>query len=127
MIHLEGCGQSFRLSDLPAAGIGVDKLELADPANQIWLLKVKLKVEEGATLRLSGGPGGDVRWLRLLSTPSVGIWLRAENGTLLIESTKITSWDPARNGPDTDPSVAADGSGGRSPPTPTCWRCAPTT
>src|SRR5215204_5902957 len=28
VIHLEGCGQIFTLSDIPAAGIGADKLEL---------------------------------------------------------------------------------------------------
>ena len=114
VIHLQGCGQSFRLSDLVAAGIGADKLELTDRANKIWLLKVKLKVEEGATLVVAGGATGDANVLRLLSTPSVGVWLRADNGGLRFESTKITTWDPARNGPDTDPSVAADGTGGRS-------------
>src|SRR5581483_6631505 len=114
VIHLEGCGQSFRLSDIPAAGIGADKLELVDPANKVWLLKVKLKVEEGATLVVAGGTGGDANWLRLLSTPAMGIWLRADNGDLRFQNTKVTSWDPARNAPDTDPSVAADGSGGRS-------------
>jgi parallel beta-helix repeat protein len=114
VIHLEGCGQSFRLPDIAAAGIGADKLELVDPANKVWLLKVKLKVEEGATLVVAGGTGGDANWLRLLSTPAMGIWLRADNGNLRFQNTKITSWDPARNAPDTDPSVASDGSGGRS-------------
>src|SRR5262245_31016004 len=37
VIHLEGCGQTFVLSDIPAAGIGADKLEQVDPANKIWL------------------------------------------------------------------------------------------
>jgi parallel beta-helix repeat protein len=114
VIHLEGCGQVFRLSDIAAAGIGADKLELVDRANKVWLLKVKLKVEEGATLRVVGGAAGDVSWLRLLSTPAAGIWLRADSGNLLFQDTKVTSWDPAKNGPDTDPTVASDGSGGRS-------------
>jgi parallel beta-helix repeat protein len=114
VIHLEGCGQSFRLTDLPAAGIGADKLELVDPANKIWLLKAKLKVEEGATLVIAGGPSGDTNWLRLRSDSSSGIWLRAENGNLLFQNTKVTSWNSARNGPDTDVAVAADGTGGRS-------------
>jgi len=114
VIHLEGCGQTFTLGDIPAAGIGADKLELADPANKIWLLKVNLKVEEGATLRVAGGPSGDASWLRLRSDSSGGIWLRAENGNLLFQDTKVTSWDPVTNAPDTDPTVADDGSGGRA-------------
>jgi len=114
VIHLEGCGQSFRLSDIAASGIGPDKLELVDAANKIWLLKVKLKVEEGATLTIAGGANGDANWLRLLSSASLGIWLRTDNGNLLFQNTKVTSWDPASNGPDTDTTVAADGTGGRS-------------
>src|SRR4051794_12885087 len=35
VLHLEGCGQIFTLSDIPAAGIGTDKLELVDRANKI--------------------------------------------------------------------------------------------
>jgi parallel beta-helix repeat protein len=97
-----------------AAGIGADKLELVDPANKIWFLKVKLKVEEGATLNVVGGASGDANWLRLRSDSASGIWLRAENGNLLFQNTKVTSWDPAQNGPDTDVTVAPDGSGGRS-------------
>jgi parallel beta-helix repeat protein len=114
VIHLEGCGQTFRLSDVRAAGIGADKLDLVDPANKIWFLKVKLKVEEGATLDIVGGMGGDANWLRLRSDSASGIWLRAENGNLLFQNTKVTSWDAVQNGPDTSVAVAPDGSGGRS-------------
>jgi parallel beta-helix repeat protein len=114
VLHLEGCGQTFTLSDIAAAGVGTDKLELVDPANKLWLLKVKLKVEEGATLRVTGGAGGDASWLRLRSDSASAIWLRAENGNLLFQDTKVTSWDPARGAPDTDLAVAADGSGGRA-------------
>ena len=32
-----------------------------------------------------------------------GIWLRAENGNLLFQDTKVTSWDSALGTPDTDP------------------------
>ncbi|HET9221674.1 MAG TPA: right-handed parallel beta-helix repeat-containing protein, partial [Roseiflexaceae bacterium] len=114
VLHLEGCGQIFTLSDMLAAGVGADKLELVDPAGKVWLLKVKLKVEEGATLRVIGGAGGDANWLRLRSDTASAIWLRAENGNLLFQDTKISSWDPARGAPDTDLTVAPDGSGGRA-------------
>ena len=112
VLHLEGCGQIFRLSDIQAAGIGPDKLELVDAANKIWFLKVKLKVDEGATLRVSGGASGDANWLRLRSDSASGIWLRADNGNLLFQDTKVTSWDPAIGAPDTDPTVAPNGAGG---------------
>jgi parallel beta-helix repeat protein len=115
VIHLEGCGQAFTLSQVAASpAVGPARLELVDPASKIWLLKVKLKVEEGATLRLIGGAAGDVNWLRLRSDASSGIWLRAENGNLFLRDTKVTSWDTARNSVDTDASVAPDGTGGRS-------------
>src|SRR5262249_48664735 len=114
VIHLEGCGQTFVLSDIPAAGIGADKLEQVDPANKIWLLKVKLKVEEGATLHVAGGASGDAGWLRLRSDSAGGIWLRADNGNLIFQDTKVTSWNPAIGAPDSDTTVAATGSGGRS-------------
>jgi mannuronan 5-epimerase len=115
VIHLEGCGQTFTLSQVAVSpAVGAARLELVDPANKIWLLKVKLKVEEGATLRLIGGAGGDVNWLRLRSDTSSGIWLRAENGNLILRDTKVTSWDTARNAVDTDTGVAPDGTGGRS-------------
>jgi parallel beta-helix repeat protein len=114
VIHLEGCGQAFTLSDIQAAGIGADKLELVDPINKIWFLKTKLKVEEGASLRVIGGAAGDASWLRLRSDSASGIWLRAENGNLLFQKTKVTSWDAVRGAPDTDLAVAPDGTGGRS-------------
>lgn len=115
VIHVAGCGQTFTLSDVDAAPVVDDsKLHLIDAANKIWLLKVKLKVEEGATLKIIGGAAGDANWLRLRSDASSGIWLKTENGTLLFQNTKVTSWDTNKNAVDSDYSVAADGSGGRS-------------
>jgi parallel beta-helix repeat protein len=115
VIHLEGCGQVFTLSEVAAApSVGPSRLELVDAANKAWFLKVKLKVEEGATLRIIGGPDGDANWLRLRSDATGGIWLRAERGNLTFHNTKVTSWDATSSSVDTDTTVAADGSGGRS-------------
>jgi parallel beta-helix repeat protein len=115
VIHLEGCGQAFTLSQVAAAqAVGPTRLELVDPANKIWLLKTKLKVEEGATLKVAGGAGGDASWLRLRSDADEAVWLRAENGGLVFQNTKVTSWDTARQQVDADPQVAPDGSGGRA-------------
>lgn len=82
-------------------------LEQVDPAGKIWLLKANLKLEGGATLNLHGSPsGGDVNQLRLKSNNSTAsnstIWIRAQWGNINISNTKITSWDEAVNGPDTE-------------------------
>ncbi|HEX5690976.1 MAG TPA: right-handed parallel beta-helix repeat-containing protein [Roseiflexaceae bacterium] len=115
VIHLEGCGQTFTLSQIAAdPDAGPDRLQLVDAANKIWLLKIKLKVEEGATLKVIGGASGDANWLRLRSDAADAVWLRAENGNILFQSTKVTSWDTTSNAVDTDAGVAANGSGGRA-------------
>jgi mannuronan 5-epimerase len=115
VIHLEGCGQTFTLSDVAAVpAVDASKLELVDPDSKTWLLKVNLKVEEGATLKVIGGPNGDANWLRLWSDSKRGVWLRAENGNLLFKNTKVTSWDAAHALFDTDAAVTADGQGGRA-------------
>jgi parallel beta-helix repeat protein len=115
VIHLEGCGQLFTLTQVAAdAHVGPSKLELVDAPNKIWLLKTKLRIEEGATLKVIGGPTGDANWLRLRSDPAGAIWLRGERGNLLLQDTKVTSWDTTHNSFDTDVSVAPDGTGGRA-------------
>ncbi len=115
VIHLAGCGQTFTLTDVAAAKVvDASKLELVDPANKIWFLKVKLKVEEGATLNIIGGADGDANWLRLRSDDTGGIWLKNENGSLLFKNTKVTTWDASKNDVDRNYDVAPDGTGGRS-------------
>ena len=115
MIHLEGCGQIFTLSDIQAAGIGPDKLELVDAANKIWFLKVKLKVEEGATLRVSRRS----ERRRELAAPA-----QRQRQRDMAAGRKWQSAVPGYQGhypgiprigaPDTDPTVAPNGAGGRS-------------
>lgn len=83
-----------------------------DPANKIWQLNVDLQVEKGATLALRGtAAGGDVNELRLKSgasnLPTDVVTLTAQYGTIDIANTKITSWDPAANGPDTNVTLPA--------------------
>jgi len=103
VIHVEGCGQTFTLTDVAASSrVTTDMLELVDEENKIWLLKVKMKVKEGATLNVIGGSSGDANWLRLRSDDNSGVWLRTINGNLRFEDTKVTSWDPDRNDYDRD-------------------------
>lgn len=75
-----------------------------------WRLDADLVVERGATLVLQGAArGGDVDTLLLRSAASARKTevsaITARYGTILIEGVKITSWDPATGGPDTDPRV----------------------
>jgi len=83
-----------------------------DPANKIWQLNADLQVEKGATLALRGTTaGGDVNELRLRSgasnLPTDVVTLTAQYGTIDIANTKITSWDPVANGPDTNTALPA--------------------
>ncbi len=81
-------------------------LTLVDPTNRIWLLGANLVLENGATLVLDGARGGDVAELRLRSnnTTSVDAFveLRAQWGNLLIQNTRITSWNEHDGAPDTE-------------------------
>lgn len=111
VLHLVGCGEVFTLTDVlnalngnavfgtPPAGA----LQLVDPAAKTWLLNVKLIVEEGATLNVIGG-GGDANWLRLRSDGAGFVYLKAMNGNLRLERTKVTSWDAGISAVDTNPS-----------------------
>jgi parallel beta-helix repeat protein len=80
-------------------------LTLVDPTNHIWYLTANLWVNNGAHLKLYGPSiGGDVGTLRIQSNHALGsngiVQLRADPGWLDIQNTKITSWNPAVNGPD---------------------------
>ena len=103
-IYLEGCGAVYTLSDIAADPmISTDELELVDAVNKVWLLKVKMRVQEGATLNVIGdASGGDANWLQLRSEPNDSIWLKSRSGAIYFEDTKLTSWDPGENDYDMD-------------------------
>lgn len=75
--------------------------------SKIWLLKANLILSNGATLTLKGSSlGGDVDELRLMSqnssTITSDVFVRADWGNIFIDTLKVTSWNPAVNGPDTE-------------------------
>ena len=121
VLHLIGCGETFTLTQIRAGINGntivgsepADALVLVDAPAKIWMLNVRIRIEEGATLNLTGGAGGDVNWLRMKSGPSVGyISIVAVNSNLLIQSTRVSSWDPATGAFDfTDRGVPGSGGG----------------
>ncbi|HSH31585.1 MAG TPA: right-handed parallel beta-helix repeat-containing protein, partial [Candidatus Saccharimonadales bacterium] len=82
-------------------------LTQVDPAGKIWLLGANLRLEQGATLQLHGSEvGGDVNELRLRSNNTSDatstIFIRADWGNISMRNTKVTSWDEAKNAPDTE-------------------------
>lgn len=81
-------------------------LELVDPENKVWMLRANLRLEDGARLKLHGDEqDGDVNELRLASPGAFGnISVRADWGSIDIQSTRITSWNEATNLPDGDSS-----------------------
>jgi mannuronan 5-epimerase len=73
----------------------------------VYLLKVNVKLTNGATLQVVGtGAGGTANQLRLLSNnngQSTGVVnVTADHGSILLNQTKVTSWNEAANGPDTE-------------------------
>jgi parallel beta-helix repeat protein len=79
-----------------------------DSVNKVWQLDADLVVQNGATLTLTDSV---VKTLRLRSPASAAktdvSTITAMYGTITIDHVTITSWDPAANGPDTDPSIPA--------------------
>jgi poly(beta-D-mannuronate) C5 epimerase len=104
-IYVTGPG-TMSLSAIKAA-VPSAPLTLVDANNAIWYLAANLFVENGAKLELHGPAlGGDVAELRLksenTSAANAFVEIRADWGWLDIRHTKITSWDSAVNGPDTE-------------------------
>src|SRR5262245_33581775 len=104
-IYIEN-GGSATLSDIKGA-LPNAPLDLVDAANGIWLLRANLMVVDGSVLVLHGPAiGGDVSEFRLLSNNSSAtnsfVSVTADYGAIDIASTRITSWDSAAGGPDTE-------------------------
>jgi len=104
-IYITGPGDAT-LSQIKAA-LPNAPLQLVDPSNKVWYAGADLFVEKGARLLLYGPAiGGDVAELRLKSdnnfSSNAVVELRADWGYLDIRHTRITSWDSAVNGPDTE-------------------------
>ena len=104
-IYITGPGDAT-LSQVKAA-LPEAPLQLVDAANKVWYVGANLFVESGARLLLYGpAAGGDVAELRLKSDNNASsnafVEVRADWGHLDIRHTRITSWDSAVNGPDTE-------------------------
>jgi parallel beta-helix repeat protein len=124
VLHVVGCNETFTLSDIYSAqqngtishtGTLPTILEqVGASSDKVWMLDTNLVIEEGATLNLIGGSGGDVNWLRLKSSAAGIISILARNSTLVIKDTHVSSWDPGAGAPDTT-TPGGPGVGGTKP------------
>jgi parallel beta-helix repeat protein len=109
-IYLTG-GGSFTPTQIRTL-CAVAPLRLVDAATGTWQLDADLVIQGGSKLVLKGtAVGGDVNTLRLRSLASDKATevqqILASYGTIDIDTVNITSWDPARNGPDIKASRSA--------------------
>ncbi len=72
---------------------------LEETAPMEWILRANLYLDAETTLILTGD---EVKKLKLLSEPERAVWIRSENGNILIQETDISSWSEKNNAPDTD-------------------------
>lgn len=99
-----GTGTDLTLATI-AAYVPREALQQTDVQKHIWLLSANLLITNGTRLRLHGSAiGGVVDELRLKSDnhpgPNAFVSITADWGTIDIRSTRITSWDTERRGPD---------------------------
>lgn len=101
-IYVTGPGV-VTLSSIKAA---LPKAPLVQVAPGVWHLRANILIEQGGGLQLYGTSlGGDVDELRLQSNntnANAFVNISADWGSIDIRSTKITSWDDAVSGPDTE-------------------------
>ncbi|MDQ1284283.1 MAG: LysM protein [Patescibacteria group bacterium] len=62
-----------------------------------WILRANLYVGQDVTLVLDGS---EVKYMKLKSDDTGFVWVRSQNGNILISNTKITSWDEKAGAPD---------------------------
>ena len=87
--------------------------------NGVWQLNADLVLQDNAKLSLHGTRrGGDVNELRLRSGSSGRrhdvAQITAQYGRLDLNGVKVTSWDPAKNSPDTTTAIPSGGERGRA-------------
>jgi len=62
-----------------------------------WILRANLYIGKNVTLVLDRD---EVKYLKLKSDPGGFVWVRSQSGSILINNTKVTSWDEKAGGPD---------------------------
>lgn len=93
-IQLSGQGTAMSIDQLVQelqADYGNALVE--DRGDGVWLLKASILVSKDTTLYFTGEV---VKWLQLYSADDYFTWLVSFHGSLHIENTQISSWDPSK-------------------------------
>ncbi|MCA9308399.1 glycosyltransferase, partial [candidate division WWE3 bacterium] len=90
VIHVKGKGQVTNLTRIKKVLDDNGLNNLLEKKGKEWTLNKSMSVDRGVTLILSGD---EISWLKLKSQEDSFVWLRTFNGRILIQNTKITSWD----------------------------------
>lgn len=96
-IVIAGRGQLVTFSELAKSSVGsryIKQIQLGT-----WRATANIYVYNGATLLLDQH---EVEWLQLESNEKQFVNLRSENGDILINEVKITSWNSSKNDYDTN-------------------------
>jgi parallel beta-helix repeat protein len=67
---------------------------LNNTAEKIWFLNANISVLDGATLTISSN---DTKWLKINSTFPTEVYSIVSRGNLIINDTKVSSWNTTRN------------------------------
>lgn len=97
-IRIKGANSLVTLP-LIAQALSLNPHLLEKTGSKEWILRANLYLGENVTLVIDDR---DVDWLKLASSSSGFVYIRSYNGDILIENTKITSWNEAAAWPDLD-------------------------
>ncbi|MEM7112574.1 MAG: NosD domain-containing protein, partial [Chloroflexota bacterium] len=87
-ILLSGFGSTITIPQLKEA---LDKNAILEYEGKgVYLLKASIFIDSHATLIVEGP---DVSWLKLQSTPESIVTITSKGGSMLVDQTKLTSWD----------------------------------
>ncbi len=87
-INVKGEGSVVNLPKIYEALKNENILEKLD--NNEWILRANLFIGDGVILVLDDE---SVSWLKLKSDTNWFVWLKSRNGNILVQNTKVTSWD----------------------------------
>lgn len=97
-INVKGGGSIVTLTKIKQA-LGPNSTALQQTKQGEWILRSNLYIGKNVTLVLDKR---DVTYLKLKSDAKGFVWVRSQNGNILVSNTKITSWDESLNAPDTN-------------------------
>jgi len=97
IINVKGEGSVVSLPKIYEALNNEKVLQKLD--SKEWVLKANLFIRDGVTLVIDDE---SVSWLKLKSDKNGFVWLKSRNGNILVQNTKVTSWDEDVKSPDND-------------------------